>query len=438
MLSKSRNIVFWTLDSLKGGKVRKAYQDLKKYYYLDSTSTALKEYQKKSLNQLLQSAVNDTKYYNEIGHVNGIYDFPVVNKDTIREKQESFLSKKFKKEELIEMSTSGSTGTPFVAYQNEGKKRRVNGETIFFNEMAGYKVGYKFVFLRSLNNKNKKTKLKQKMENQKILDVDKMDKYNIERIINEIEKFTNRKSATLLSYASTYDIIRDYLKETQVSSVKKCNIHGIISTSEILYDETRRYMSDAFDCNCYSRYANMENGMLGQDSPEHPNTFIINEANYYIEILKMDSDDSAEFGEVGRVVVTDLYNYAMPMIRYDTGDIGSFTYVNLNGKKKKAITNFGGRKIDMVFDIEGNTISPHKISVTFWNFSELKQFQFIQETKNKYRVLISTREKFNRKNELIESLKAILGRNADICIETVESIPLLKSGKRKYITNNIE
>ena len=111
-----------------------------------------------------------------------------------------------------------------------------------------------------------------------------------------------------------------------------------------------------------------------------PNTFILNEANYFIEILK-ENDEPAEEGELGRIVVTDLYNYAMPMIRYDTGDVGSLKYMEINGVKKKVITNFTGRKIDMVYDVSGRCLSPHKVSVTFWSFPELKQFQFIQEVK---------------------------------------------------------
>ena len=90
----------------------------------------------------------------------------------------------------------------------------------------------------------------------------------------------------------------------------------------MLFDNTRMSLEQAFHCKCVSRYANEENGFLGQDYTKN-NIFIPNRANYYIEILKLDSEESAELNEVGRIVVTDLYNYAMPMIRYDTGDFGA-------------------------------------------------------------------------------------------------------------------
>src|SRR5699024_10921938 len=286
------------------------------------------------------------------------------------------------------------------SYQNIEKKRRVNAETIFFNGKAGYSVGNQFIYLRSINIKSKKSKLQQWIQNQRLIDIDHLSDDDIKILLEQIESFTSKDSATLLSYASTYDALRDYFIKKGKSSVKKSRLNGIISTSEILFDETRDSMMKAFGCNVYSRYANMENGILGQDEPSHPNTFILNEANYYYEILDQQTDEPVKEGEIGRIVITDLYNYAMPMIRYDTGDVGTFTYIEVNGVQKKAITNFGGRMIDMIYDCYQNYVSPHKISVTFWNFPELNQFQFIQESEQKYRVLLNTDRRFEREEEI--------------------------------------
>ena len=52
----------------------------------------------------------------------------------------------------------------------------------------------------------------------------------------------------------------------------------------------------------------MENGIIAQQSIDS-NNYIINWASYYVEILKLDKDTPVEQGEIGRIVVTDLYNY---------------------------------------------------------------------------------------------------------------------------------
>ncbi|WP_152657622.1 phenylacetate--CoA ligase family protein [Oceanobacillus sp. CFH 90083] len=435
MLSLVRKNSFWTLDKAKGSKIRSAYEDIKRFYELDSTSPYSYKFQSQQIKRLFAEATNHTKFYQEYADRLELADFPVVNKNFIRDNQESFMSQKYQTNELFKMSTSGSTGTPFTSYQNLEKKRRVNAEAIFFNGLAGYEVGNKLIHLRSLNIINQKSKLKQFVQNERLIDIDKLDNPNIRMICKEIENLTQNSGGTALSYASTYDALADYFNKNGTDIIGKSKINGIISTSELLYDNTRHTMMKAFACDAYSRYANMENGILGQDNPNHPNTFIMNEASYYFEILKMGSDEPVEQGELGRIVVTDLFNYAMPMIRYDTGDVGTFTMVKVNGKEKKGITDFGGRQIDMIFDSNGQYISPHKISVTFWEFEEVKEFQFIQVSKKDYQVLLNIEGEFTKQNLLKDKLLEVLGVNANIMFKKVKAIPTLNSGKRKYIMN---
>ncbi|WP_346243615.1 hypothetical protein MKZ19_19880 [Shouchella clausii] len=432
-----RNSAFWTKDYLSKSHVRKAISDIEKLYYMNSSSEVISKYHEQTINTLLKHASQSTKFYNDYKNIKDLKQMPVVNKNIIRSQQADFLSNLYNKDKLIWMTTSGSTGEPFTCYQNKEKKKRVNAEVIFFNGLAGYNVGRKLIHLRSLNLVNKKSKFNQLLQNENLIDVNQLNKEDIEKYIREMQRISKSSSSTLLGYASTYDAFAMYFNKHGMSKAKGCKINGIISTSEILFNETRETISKAFNCNSYSRYANMENGVLAQDTPNQPNTFIINEANYYIEILDMTTDEPAREGEVGRIVVTDLYNYAMPMIRYDTGDIGSLTMCRVGNVEKKAITDFGGRKIDIVFDVNGSIISPHKISVSFWSFSELKQFQFVQEASDSYKVLLVPYNEFNREKELKNTLKEIVGENAKIEIEIVSSIPSLKSGKYKYIVNQI-
>ena len=99
---------------------------------MDSDSKALIEYQEIMLEKLLQHAVMTTSYYKNYKSNTNLSCFPVVSKSIIKENQDGFLSLKYNKNKLIKVSTSGSTGTPFLCYQNIEKKRRVNAEIIFF------------------------------------------------------------------------------------------------------------------------------------------------------------------------------------------------------------------------------------------------------------------------------------------------------------------
>lgn len=414
--------------------MKNAYRELKTFDAMDSRSAKLAEHQQSALRNLLQHAVNTTRFY---GNIRGscLSDFPVINKNIIREQQDRFMSSKYDKTELVTMATSGSTGTPFICYQNRGKKKRVNAEVIFYSEKAGYSVGSNLIYLRAITAESHKSRLHQQIQNETLLDISNLDDEHIERLLGDIEK-ASRIGSMMLAYASTYDALKDYFRRKGHSAVGSSKIHGLVSSSEMLFDDTRDAMSEAFNCRCFSRYSNQENGIIGQDDTEN-NTFILNEAHYIVEVLKMDADEPTTEGQVGRIVITDLYNYAMPMIRYDTGDIGSITYVQRNSVKKKAIANFGGRRVDVVYDCHGKRLSPHSIGNAFWSFPEIHQWQFVQESKTQYTIKINIKGKFERRSKVQAMLLRLLGDEAEITIEFVDDIPVLASGKRKYIASKV-
>jgi phenylacetate-CoA ligase len=433
-MHKLRGLAFWSLDALKGRTVKKAYTELKTFDATDSRSARFTEHQKSILQKLLQHAINTTKFYKKI-QSNCLSDFPIIDKNIIKNQQDDFMSNKYDRTKLFTMTTSGSTGVKLTCYQNDEKKKRVHAEVIYYSGKAGYLVGEKLIYLRAISEESYKSKLRQWIQNETLLDICNLDDKRIEDILSDIDK-ASRWGSMILAYASTFEAFKDYFQRKGMSKVGKNKVYGIISSSEMLFDDTRNIISNAFHCRCFSRYSNQENGIIGQDDIED-NAFIINEVHYIVEVFKMNSDILAEEGEVGRLVITDLYNYAMPMIRYDTGDIGSIVYIQRNGVTKKAITNFGGRRVDMVFDCYGNRLSPHIITVNFWQFPEIQQYQFIQESKINYTLKINTQDRFVRQKEMEALLEKLLGDKAVIKIEEVEEIPVLASGKRKYIVNNM-
>ena len=140
-------------------------------------------------------------------------------------------------------------------------------------------------------------------------------------------------------------------------------------------------------------------------------------------------------GRSGRIVVTDLYNEAMPLIRYDTGDIGLLNEHLVNGKPTPMLEKIEGRKMDMVFDSNGHLVSSFTITNGMWKYTELTQYQFIQTSKTSYLFKLNIDTPFTRATELITDFKEIFGLDALIEIEYVDEIPLLNSGKRKKVMN---
>jgi len=429
-----RENAYWGLDKLRGGQVRQACRQLEMFDRLDSDGPELNAYREKALKKLLTHAVATTEFY---GRYNGqdleLADLPVVDKAIIREKKDQFFSSAFKQEELFTMQTSGSTGTPFTSYQDGLKKKKVNAEVIHYSAKAGYRVGRKLITLQAVAAGNDRSFFLKWLQNRISINVVSVDDRPLEELLGRLA-LLSRGGAILLAYASTLQALAGYFERKGLAN--DCTIQGVISTSEMLPDESRNVLEEAFQCRCYSRYSNQENGIIGQDESVN-NLFVLNEGHYLVEVLSLADDAIIGDGEIGRIVITDLFNYGMPMIRYDTGDLGALTWVEQAGVRKRALGQFSGRKIDLVYDSWGRPLSPHQISVTLRIFPEIRQFQFVQEDERNYLLKLQLGGSFKREAELKARLLEILGDGADLRVTYVESIPLLGSGKRNYIVNKL-
>lgn len=138
-----RKKAFWTLDSLKGSPIYKHYKDIKEI--LENEEIAHKRCPK-YLENLIKHAVATTDFYKQYKSYTKLSDFPIVDKNVIRENYDDFLSSSYKGTKLHTMSTSGSTGTPFTVVQSRNKRHRVLAELIYFSQLVGYDVGTRHVF----------------------------------------------------------------------------------------------------------------------------------------------------------------------------------------------------------------------------------------------------------------------------------------------------
>ena len=251
---------------------------------------------------------------------------------------------------------------------------------------------------------------------------------NEDKIQDLIDFILQYKPVIVFGYVSTLDTICSYILKS--GKGYDFGVRSVLVGAEALTDDIADKIQQVFKCPVFDRYSNMEMGILAQR--EYGKTpFRINTASYYFECLKQDSDEWAEEGEVGRLVFTDLYNHAFPMIRYDTGDLG--TYVKVDGEV--FIKEVYGRKIDQISDVDGKFIEPVNIINCMWNIEGVLQWQFIQKDKGVYLFKIIPVGDGLDVEELINKAKKVVGDNAKIKVEQVHDLPVLNSQKRKSIVN---
>ncbi len=424
-----RNKMFWWIDRIKGGKKRNHYDDIK-FINENPTSSEAIDLKKKRLQNILNHVVRSTLHYRELQNFDSIQDFPVVNKNIIRDNFERFQSELYKDKPKFTVSTSGSTGTPFKVHQNIDKRIRNMADTIYFSEKAGFTIGNRLTYFRMWNAFEKKGFITQMLQNIVPVDVFEMKEKNlIDGIVRDLSK--SKSTNSWLGYASAYEEICKHLDRKKSSSIS-CNLKSVIAMSERLNDYTKESIYKYFSAEVVSRYSNVENGILAQQPLGNKRHFEINEASYFIEILEVDSNRRVEDGKSGRIVITDLFNYSVPMIRYDTGDIG----VKDTLGSKNILKEVNGRKIDQIYNTKGEIISINLVLLVN-NYPELKQCQLIQKAAGIYHFKLNADQKFEREYEFINEFKEYLGEDAQITIEYVDEIPLLASGKRRVMVNEM-
>ncbi|HEA22430.1 hypothetical protein LCGC14_1512620 [marine sediment metagenome] len=431
MLQVFRKTLFWSLDILKGGIVKNHLKDVKNILEnFDSIESRLRR--SETLNKLLDHAANTTTYYGQFGNFKSLQDFPVINKNVIRDQYDDFRSTAFIDETNYQAYTSGSTGTPFKVYHDKNKKNRHSADVTYFNQKAGFEIGNKLFYVRHWDQYNTSTPWMVWRKNVHMHPVSRLTPTDIKHLLNAMSSDTATKG--LLCYASVLDEIKRYVDNiNQIPHIKRLN--SIVAISETLKEDTKKSIETYFGIPVVSRYANVENGILAQQS-QKGNDFHINWASYFVEILQMDSDTPAKTDEPGRIVITDLYNYCMPMIRYDTGDIGQMGPCSENGVAYPVLTKVEGRKMDMVLNTKGEMVSPYVV-YHILKYPHIKQYQFIQEQEKMYRIKLNVLPEFDSGKKIISEFKNHLGAEAEILLEFVEDIPLLSSGKRKFVINKI-
>ncbi|MBL0356313.1 MAG: phenylacetate--CoA ligase family protein [Chitinophagaceae bacterium] len=428
-LERFRAGAFWIQDAMKGSPVRRHYADIA--MLLESNIDVTDRIKQQKLAALLKHATATTPFYQQYNGQVTLHHFPVINKTLIRENFEAFSSSAFTKEQQVPTVTSGSTGTPFKVLHHADKKKRNSADTMYFAQRAGYTVGDRLLYMKIWSANNKKARLQGWMQNMVPVDVITFNDAAIEKLLKQME--SDDSTFAFLGYSSALELICRYLDKKNSGKVK-ATLSSAISMSETLNDYTKKTIEKYFGVPVYSRYSNLENGILAQQVPGSEHTYLVNTASYVLEIFKMDEDVPAAAGELGRIVVTDLYNYAMPLIRYDTGDIG-----RLSPGKDKAGNSYletvEGRKLDLLFATDGSLVSSYIVYKNMWQYTEILQYQLVQYGAKDYVFKINMDGAFTKEEKLVQEFKQYLGQDANFTVEYVDEIPLLSSGKRKKIAN---
>jgi phenylacetate-CoA ligase len=419
---KLRQTLFWFVDSVKGGYIGNYIRELELF---DNKAIDYESVPRKRLDGLLDHAIRTVPFYASYRKWNSLYDYPIINKKILKNNFNDFLSSAYKINSLITGQTSGSYGTPFTFYFTKQKKARKTAEIIHYNEKVGFKLGMSHAHIALRN----KSSVELFLQNQTLLKPVGMGYEWSERVWNIFKK---KNLKVIIGYTSALLMLAEWLQTREKPDSYRPKV--VIAIAEPLGVERRLYLEEQFGSTVISRYACTEAGLIAQERIDD-RRFYANNASLILEVVALNSEKPVIPGETGRLLITDLYSYAMPLIRYDIGDIVTLSADSLNEHRVAVLDSVEGRSVELITSADGKKISPIAIDDVFDGLVDITRFQFIQKNKSSYVVKLIAKPIQNRDTCIATRLHSLLGKNISIEFEYVNDIHSLPSGKRPYVMN---
>lgn len=431
MLNKEQEEKFAAFkeDDIKNNRGR-IVNSMDEIRFLISHPKECEIHQKIQLNEILTFATLYSEYYKKYADFKMLQDFPVVDKNVYRENWDKIAVKEYS--ELPDSRvkyTSGSTGTPFKIVLDRARHGRWIAGNKVFREIVGMESHDKGIYV-SANITDKQIPMdRQIRDNMYYIDCAFLDKGGINDFIDYL---IDNDVHYMTILASALERICIMIQE---GKVKPWTGHfvGIDTQSDMLKESTRKIASEYFKCPVTDTYGCEEFGVIASEDGSGYGR-LVNNADLYVEVLELDKDIPVKEGEIGRLVITDLYNKAFPMIRYALGDLGSIITTK---DGKQYLNQLAGRQADMLYTTDGKPVNYFYIISLLEPYQDIKQFQLIQQDYNHFKWILNT-ENHSYEKMIVEYSKNLFGKDSEWEFEYVTELPKLKSGKRKMTVCNIE
>lgn len=389
-------------------------------------------------------AFSNVPYYSELlpypsnksmPTIEDLSKFPILSKLDVRKNLHfSMFASTHNKSKMYKISTSGSTGEPFVCYADQVQLEMRLATTLRALQMTGWNFGDKQLRLwhqtlgMSLS-QSIKEKIDALLLRRTFVPAFEFTEAKIQELLELIE---SKKPVLIDGYAESLNFITS--GDFSNSSWKP---KAVMSSAQQLTSQTRKRIEEKFSTRLFDKYGSREFSGIAYQCAY--GTYHVQEESYIVEIVV--NGRPAQVGEIGEVLVTDLNNFSTPMIRYSIGDLArEVEQVDCKcGRSHRAIGEIVGRRQALIKCNNGVWLPGTFFAHFFKEFEYcIRQFQVIQIEEGKFTIRIIPTSLFNdeNKNKISEELKKFTG-DTILEWEFVTEIPLVRTGKRTPVVSNL-
>lgn len=387
---------------------------------------------------LCQHAKSKCSYYRE--HLRGLSDdlsnwksVPILSRQDLFREWEGLKSSDHQARHSFENRSGGSTGEPVRFLQDRATHEWKQAVSRLFDHWAGHTQGASRVLLwgseRDLQGgETMRAQLAKFARNEVVLQAFRMSPHSI---YSYVEILNRTKPDLLVGYA---DALYEFSRFVGEAGVEVHPPGRIISSAGTLFPHMREKIEQVMGCEVFNRYGSREVGGIASER-EAGRGLHISSSTHFVELVDKNGDPIEEVGVLGRVLVTYLTNFSMPLVRYDIGDLASWMSVG------KVLSNLEGRSVDALRDRDGTLVSPlyliHVLGVTIEE-PGIARFQIVQESPSAFEVRLQRRvdcdlDLTRWKAAVQNKFELVFGEGLEIKFAVLSDWPQSASGKFQYV-----
>ncbi|MFH1843459.1 MAG: phenylacetate--CoA ligase family protein [bacterium] len=426
-------------DAYERSERLRTYRELLESQWYEKDRLA--EIRSRRLQKLVRHAAETSPFYGRrfaeagidpfsVRQLDDLRSLPLLTKNDVREHLDEILSSRYDRAQLVPAKTGGSTGIALAVYCDRRGVDRRNGAALRGDTWSGWQLGEPVaaVWGNPPKLKNWRNKVRLMLKDRRFyLDTMRIDDAAIEQFVRE---WRHWRPGLLYGHAHSLYI----LAEAVAARGYTLRPNGIVATSMMLLEHERELIEKTFAVPVTNRYGCEEVSLIGCECEQHAGMHL-NVEHAYFEFLGEDGSPCAP-GEDGRIVVTELVNFGMPMLRYEVGDRGIFSErVCPCGRSLPLLERVTGRVADFLRAADGSRVAGISlIENTLTRFAGIEQLQLVQEQPLELIANLVPGPGYDDQTarQLGDVLRDSLGTEMKVEIRQLEKIPQEPSGKYRF------
>ncbi|MBN2332249.1 MAG: phenylacetate--CoA ligase family protein [Deltaproteobacteria bacterium] len=367
---------------------------------------------------------------------------PLLTRDNIQMEQDSLLSRNVppKHGKPFKTQTSGSTAKPLTVWHSSLTTFFWRAFTLREHFWHQRDFSGKLAAIRFINNKNARAPHGLQLggwgtSTDIVLKTGPACFLDIKTPLEEQASWLDREQPQfLLSYPTNILALAHHFKN---SGKALSNLQEVRTFGETVTDETRTLCQEVWGVELTDMYSTREVGYIALQCPEE-RQYHVQAENVLVEILR-DDGTSCSPGEVGKVVITPLHNFASPLIRYDIGDYAVLGEPCPCGRGLPVINKIMGRVRNMLTLPTGQRFWPSFNYKGLTKVVAYRQIQICQHTASELeiRLVVDGQISTDQEKEMTAIIHKALNYPFAIAFTYADTIPRTKGGKYEEFISHV-